>query len=592
MFFSPLRFLFFLVPIASSMTDMPDDNVWGEFDALFLMQTRASQVPLEKRLSVMSSARQFFGVAVRKGEDYVPTELDGTNNTCDGSATPWGRKGQMTQADTIESCAQLCSAEPQCSFIQYQPTHTMCHLYKDCETSRSCDRSCARTLARQIDSDSTDNDTATQSSSAPAPEKNTSTSTSTSTSNSSDSITRKVWTEQETESSIIESVTSSTPSPSAPAEPNQEIDRKQQIEDDLETAKQTEKLRKFQSWLVEAQLAQKVAQEWQVYEVLVGEERIKHFGNGMHEAELRMKLEKLKRTLEEQLAIARVEKWSEEVEDAQEDLLEHQLGDADTPADAQDLEVELEKMETQEKAEEAGDQAAIKQTREKIESLKVELEETKSALETMVLQNGLEEMTAKEKVKKEHVTVKKYEQDLKAQKLHDDMDEAKSQEKAEELQAQLDDVDAEDTVDGLQKDLKDAEADAGAAAWKTQHTVDRDSKGDNYAPAKYDNTDKTCDGSATFWGRKGQMAKSDSVEDCAQLCSQEVQCRFIQFQPNHSMCHMYKDCDSSRSCDNSCARTLAKQVIGLAPEAAAPDADLYSVPQTAAVHGADLYWRA
>jgi len=575
------------------MTDMSiDASVWFEYDALSLVQTRASQLPLDKRLSSLSVARQFRGVAVREGEDYVPTELDATNNTCDGTASSWGRKGQMTEADTIESCAQLCSAEPQCRFIQYQPTHTTCHLYKNCETSRSCDRSCARTLARQIDSASTDNDTASQSSTPLAPEKNTSSSTSAPTSNSSDSITRKVWTEQETESSITESVTSSTPSPSAPAEPNQEIDRKQQIEDDLETAQQTEKLRKFQSWLVEAQLAQKVAQEWQVYEVLVGEERIKHFGDSMHEAELRMKLEKLGRTLEEQLAVARVEKWREEVEDAQEDLLEHQLGDASTPADAQKLEVELEKMETQEKNEEAGDQAAIKQTQKKIDSLKVELEQTKAALETMVLQNGLEEMTAKEKVQKEHVTVKKYEKDLKAQKLQDDMDEAKAQEKAEELQAQLDDAAAEDTVDGLQKDLQEAEAEAGAAAWKTEHTDKQDSQGDTYVPAKYDDTDKTCDGSATFWGRKGQMAKSDSLEVCAQLCSQEVQCRFIQFQPNHSLCHMYKDCDSARSCDNTCSRTLAKQSVGLVPEAAAHDANFYSVPQTASLHGADLYWRA
>lgn len=522
---------------------------------------------------------------MRDGENYVPTELDGTNHTCDGTATAWGRKGQMMEADTIESCAQLCSAEPECRFVQYQPTHIACHLYKDCETTRSCDRSCARTLARQIDSGSTVNKTAANSSS-------TNTTGSTSTSNSSGSITKKVWTEQEEEKSITESVTSSTPSPAAPAEPNQEIDRRQQIEDDLETAKQTEKLRKFQSWLVEAQLAQKVAQEWQAYELLVGEERLKHHADRMHEAELRMKMQKSKRELEEELAIARVEKWKEEVEDAQEDLLEHQLGDAETPEVARSLAIELEKMETQERKEEAEDQAAMKSTQKKIDSLNVEIGQTKAFLETMVLQNGLEEMTAKEKVKKEYFTVEKHEKDLKAQKLQDDMDEAKAKERAEELQAQLDDADAEDTVDDLQKDLKEAETEAGAAAWKDQHTDEQDSQGDNYVPTEHDNSDETCDGSATFWGRKGQMSETDSLEDCAKLCSQEVQCRFIQFQPTHSICHMYKDCETTRSCDNMCARTLAKESVGLMPITPAPKADLYSLPRETLPSGADLYWRA
>lgn len=559
------------VQFATSMTEMILDATGWYEETLSLMQVRASQRPLDRRFNALTGLRQYRGFATRHGENYVPTEFDGTNHTCDGTATTWGRKGQMTEADTIQSCAQLCSAEPQCRFVQYQPTHTACHLYKDCETTRSCDRSCARTLARQLDSGSMINKTVAESSSV-------NTTGAKSTSNSSGSIARKVWTEEEKESSITESVTSSTPSPAAPAEPNQEIDSKQQIEDDLESAKQAEKLRKFQSWLVEAQLAQKVAQEWQAYELLVGEERLKHYGDRMHEAELRMNMQKLKRELEEQLAIARVEKWKEEVEDAQEDLLEHQLGNAETPEIAQSLATELEKMETQEKNEEADDQAAMKSTHNQIDDLNVEIEKTKASLETMVLQNGLEEMTAKEKVKKEHVKVEQYEKDLKAQRLQDDIDEAKATERAEELQAQLDDADAEDTVDDLQKDLKEAETEAGAAAWKNQHTEEQDSQGDNYVPTEHDNTDKTCDGSATFWGRKGQMSKTVSLEDCAKLCSQEVQCRFIQFQSTHSICHMYKDCESTRSCDNTCARTLAKESVGVMAMTPAPKVDLHSMP--------------
>jgi len=527
---------------------------WYE-EALSLVQMRAGHRPLDGRTRALPGLHQ-FQVAVREGDNYTPTALDSTNQTCDGTATAWGRKGHMMEADTIEHCALLCSAEQRCRFVQYQPTHVVCHLYEDCETTRSCDRSCARTLARQIDSGSLFNETESPS---------TNTNRSSSSFNSSGSIARKVWTEQETEGSITEPVTSSTPSPSAPAEPNQEIDRRQQIEDDLALAKQTEKLRKFQSWLVEAKLAQKIAEEWQVYEELVGDERLKHYGDRMHEAELRMNMQKLKRDLEEQLAIARIEKWKEEVEDAQEDLLEHQLGNAETPEVARSLATELEKMETQERNEEAEDQAAMKRTQKRIDLITVEIGETKASLETMVLQNGLEEMTAKEKVKKAHATVKKYEKDLKAQKLQDDMEEATASERAEDLQAQLDDADAEETVDDLQKDLKEAKTEAGAAAWKNEQTDMQDSQGDNYVPTEQDNTDETCDGSATFWGRKGQMSKTPSLEECAKLCSQEVQCRFIQFQAAHSTCHMYKDCELTRSCDNKCARTLAKESVGLSP---------------------------
>lgn len=343
--------------------------------------------------------------------------------------------------------------------------------------------------------------------------------------------------------------------------------------------------------MVEAQTAQRVAQEEQKFEVMIGEERIKHYSDRMKEAELRMKLYKMKRELEEQQAISRIEKWAEEVEDAQEDLLELQLRDAETPEIAQKLQQELEQMETQERDQEEHDQAAMKATQKRIQQFEVDIEQTKAALETMTLQDGLDEMTAKEKVKKEHVYVEKVEKELKAQKLEDDMDEAKAAEKADELRAALGDAKAEKQQETKSKELKEAETEAGAAHWKIVHSDDV-GLGDNYVPTILDNTNGTCDGSATFWGRKGKMAKSDSLEDCAKLCSAEVQCRFIQFQQSSGICHLYKDCENTRNCDNDCARTLERQIAGAVvstpkPEESAETAGLFSMPS-----GDDLYWRA
>lgn len=80
-------------------------------------------------------------------------------------------------------------------------------------------------------------------------------------------------------------------------------------------------------------------------------------------------------------------------------------------------------------------------------------------------------------------------------------------------------------------------------------------------PTKYDNTDMTCDGSDTEWGAKGKVQQEDTLEDCRELCADDVECHFLQFQPELKQCHLYKDCSKTRHCDGNCARTFRRLVL-------------------------------
>lgn len=81
---------------------------------------------------------------------YIPTVHDNTDETCDGSDSPWGLKGQKHEVKSLDECEELCSSGKECRFIQYQPSKSMCHLYSDCSKTRSCDSECARTLRRLV----------------------------------------------------------------------------------------------------------------------------------------------------------------------------------------------------------------------------------------------------------------------------------------------------------------------------------------------------------------------------------------------------------------------------------------------------------
>jgi hypothetical protein len=81
-------------------------------------------------------------------------------------------------------------------------------------------------------------------------------------------------------------------------------------------------------------------------------------------------------------------------------------------------------------------------------------------------------------------------------------------------------------------------------------------------PTKYDNTDLTCDGSDTEWGKLGKLHEEDTLEDCRELCADDPECHFLQFQPEAQQCHLYKDCSKTRHCDaGNCARTFRRLVL-------------------------------
>jgi hypothetical protein len=84
---------------------------------------------------------------------------------------------------------------------------------------------------------------------------------------------------------------------------------------------------------------------------------------------------------------------------------------------------------------------------------------------------------------------------------------------------------------------------------------------DTYTPSSVDNTDRTCDGSATIWGIYGQQHfYVQSRAACQDLCIASAECNFIQYQPSTSnlACHLYMDCATKRHCSGSCERTLEK----------------------------------
>ena len=60
--------------------------------------------------------------------------------TCDGSSTSWGRAGLQEALSTVGECETWCKDESQCNYFQYQPGRPMCHLYMDCDVTRTTNR--------------------------------------------------------------------------------------------------------------------------------------------------------------------------------------------------------------------------------------------------------------------------------------------------------------------------------------------------------------------------------------------------------------------------------------------------------------------
>jgi len=373
--------------------------------SLHLMQMRASQ-----RLRTVDT--QEASVAVLQMEPdigaevatYAPTIHDNTDQTCDGTGTEYGPKGEISDAESIEDCQATCSADPACKFIQFQPVLGKCHLYANCAETRPCENSCARTLRRLV---------------------------------------------------------ASTYIPT-------EYDKTDQTCD------------------------------------------------------------------------GSTSEWG----------LKGRISDAETLDGCQ------EKCSTDPKCRFVQYQATLKKCHE-YESCKAPrpcdgaCERTVARLmagtyvptmydRTQQTCDGSESpWGTKGKITEGVNTLQKC-RDLCGQ----------------EPECRFIQFQPEVQRCHLYEECGTPRACEDNCARTLQRLV-----AGTLIPTKYDNTDLTCDGSATEWGAKGLMSEEDTLEDCRELCADNVDCHFLQFQPVAKQCHLYKDCSKTRACDGNCARTFRRLVL-------------------------------